>query len=93
MAFVLLAGGSLAGCAVRDDFPMRHPVTGAEVMCHSGEYWFEEGAPQLRIAEQCIHACERYGFRRFTGNPYADAPQPRAPDEDLVPSIPSACLP
>lgn len=69
----------ISGCAVRDDFPMRNPGTGQEVMCHSGTYTFEEGAPQMRIADQCIHACERYGFRMFSGNP--DAQAPAASDE------------
>lgn len=78
---------------MRDDFLMRNPATGEEVVCHSGEYTFEEGAPQMRIAEQCLHACERYGFRQLTGNPYDDAPNPGVPDTDVVPFIPKACLP
>jgi hypothetical protein len=72
---------------------MRDPETGQEVMCKSGEYWIEEGLPQLRIAMQCIHACEMQGFRQFTGNPYADAPHPKAPDDDVKPYIPAPCLP
>jgi hypothetical protein len=90
---VFLAGGMVAGCAVHDNFPMRNPETGQEVTCQSGEYWIEEGSPQVRIATQCIQACERHGFRRFTGNPYADAPHPKAPDSDVLPFIPSSCLP
>jgi hypothetical protein len=91
--FLFAAVTAISGCAVRDDFPMRNPATGQEVVCHSGEYRFEEGAPQMRIAMQCIHACERYEFRSFTGNPYADEPHPQAPDSDVVPFIPQACLP
>jgi hypothetical protein len=91
-ALLLLSVG-IQGCAHRDDFPMRNPANGQEVLCQSGEYWFDEGMPQMRVAEQCIRACERYGFRRFTGNPYADAPHPQNPDKDIMPFVPPACLP
>jgi len=83
----------IAGCATRDDFPMRNPETGQEVTCHSGEYWIEEGVPQMRIATQCLQACAMHGFRRNTGNPYADNIQPKAPDDEMKPYIPAACLP
>jgi hypothetical protein len=92
---LLLVGISallLSACAVRDSFPMRNPDTGQEITCHSGWYVIEEGVPQMRIATQCIRACERYGFRRFTGNPYADQPHPAAPDDAMRPEIPIACL-
>jgi hypothetical protein len=82
----------LAGCTVQSYFPMRNPETGAEVMCRSGKFWIEEGAPQMRIAIQCFHACEMHGFRRHTGNPYSDTPHPKAPDEDVKPYIPAPCL-
>lgn len=81
------------GCATRDDFPMRNPDTGQEVTCHSGEYWIEEGSPQMRIATQCLQACAAHGFHRYTGNPYADNIQPKSPDDEMKPYIPAACLP
>ena len=71
---------------------MRNPETGHEAMCESGEYWLEEGAPQIRIAMQCIHACEAHGYTRVTGNPYADAPHPAIPDDDVKKFIPAECL-
>ena len=82
-----------AGCATQDHFPMRNPETTQEVMCVSGKYWIKEGAPQMRIATQCMQACAVHGFRRHTGNPYADYIQPKAPDEDVKQYIPAACLP
>ena len=72
---------------------MRNPDTGQEVVCYSGWYSFEEGGPEVRIAEQCIDACNRYGFLLFTGNRYADHPHPHDPDEDVKPFIPAPCLP
>ena len=87
MALVLF----LAGCpAHRDSFTMRNPTTGQEVMCYSGYYTLYEGAPQIRIADQCIHACERYGFKRL--NTYeSEKPEPRTPDEEMREYIPAAC--
>ena len=89
---VLLTAG-VTSCAVRDDFPMRSTVTGQEIVCHSGWYRFEEGAPELRVAEQCMAACSRYGFQRLTGNCYSDNIPPRDPEEDMKAYIPAACLP
>ena len=77
---------------MRDHFPMRNEATGETVTCYSGYYTFEEGAPQVRIAEQCISACERYGFRRVSVNDYY-RPNPRPPDEDVKSYIPRQCLP
>ena len=86
--------GILTGChRHQDHFPLRNPQTGQQVICYSGEYWLEEGGPQIRVAEQCMQACPRYGFKRQTGNPYADNILPKAPDEDVKKDIPSACLP
>ncbi|ASG21651.1 hypothetical protein [Nitrospirillum viridazoti] len=94
VAFALLSGVLFAGgCAHRDEFPLRNPQTGQAVTCRSGPYRFEEGAPQLRIADQCLRACARYGFRSHTGNPYADAIAPATPDDDVRPFIPKECLP
>ena len=73
---------------------MRNAETGQEVVCYSGRYWFDEGVPQLRIAEQCMRACARYGFERVTDHPYVPKKYPPlAPDEDVKPFIPDACLP
>ena len=72
---------------------MRNSQTGKVVICKSGTYGIEEGAPQLRIAEQCVRACARYGFQRFTGNPYADSMSGKDPDDDVRPLIPAECLP
>jgi hypothetical protein len=80
------------GCATRDDFPMRNLATGQEVICHSGWYWGEEGAPQMRILEQCGNACNRYGIRRLVDAHY-EGLSPHDPDEDVKPFIPSECLP
>jgi hypothetical protein len=77
---------------VRDHFPMRNPATGQEVTCYSGEYWYEESSYDLKIAEQCISACERYRFRRVSVNDYYK-PNPKIPDEDMKQFIPAACLP
>ena len=81
-----------AGCATQDRFPMRNAETGQEVVCRSGAYWLEEGAPQMRIAQQCMQACAAHGFHRSTGNPFADKIQPKAPDDDVKAFIPAACL-
>lgn len=89
----LLLVSFLSGCATQDRFPMKDEKTGRQVVCKSGKYWMEEGMPQMRIALECIHACERYGFRLFTGNPNTDRPDPRAPEEDVTPQIPMECLP
>ena len=83
----------ISGCGTRDEFPMHNPATGQDVVCHSGRYGFEEGLPQMRIAIQCIQACKQYGYRRTTGNPYADAPNPNAPDSDVRQEIPPQCQP
>jgi len=56
---------------------MKNLSTGEEVLCRSGDYFIEEGAPQVRIATQCMSACARYGFKRQTGNPYTDNIQPK----------------
>ena len=77
---------------VRDHFPMKNPTTGQEITCYSGEYWYEESSYDLEIAEQCISACERYGFRRVSVNDYYK-PNPKIPDEDMKQFIPAACLP
>ncbi len=90
---VLIAFLCASGCGARDEFPMHNPTTGQDIVCRSGRYWFDEGLPQARIGAECIHACERYGFKRQTGNPYADAAQPRQPDDDVRPEIPAVCLP
>ena len=91
--FALMALSTAAcGGPVRDEFPMRNPTTGQEVTCYSGYYWFEEGLPQLRIADQCTNACERYGFVWQGGNEYYK-PNPKVPDEDMKQFIPAACLP
>jgi hypothetical protein len=71
---------------------MDNPQTGQQVMCVSGDYTFEEGALQLRIADQCMQACARHGFK-LTDRTYADRVRPSAPDEDVKPYIPAACLP
>jgi len=91
--FCVLLMGISAGCYRRDHIPMRNPDTGQEVVCYTGEYTMLPGDAQIRIAEQCMRACARYGFKRQTGNPYADNVQPKAPDEDVKKDIPSACLP
>lgn len=83
----------LTGCGTRDHFPMHNPETGLDVVCYSGEYTFEEGLPQMRVALACIHACEMKGYRQQTGNPYTDAPAPAPPPEDLKSEIPKACWP
>ena len=85
--------GTLTGCHNQDHFAMQNRETGQQVVCHSGEYWFAEGLPQIRIAEQCLQACARYGFKLQTVNPYAADITPKAPDEDVKKDIPSACLP
>jgi hypothetical protein len=85
---------TLVGCGpgIRDEFPMYNATTGQEVMCYSGYYQFEEGAPQLRIAYQCRSACERHGFKLKNANDYY-TPRPHAPDEDMKEFIPPECLP
>jgi phage/plasmid primase-like uncharacterized protein len=82
----------LVACAQRDHFPMDNPKTGQQVACVSGDYSFGEGLPQVRIAEQCMRACARYGFK-LTDRLYADRIRPAAPDDDVKPYIPEACLP
>jgi len=54
IAAILIVLISVPGCSARDAIPMRNPVNGAEVTCYSGPYDVEEGAPQVRILEQCI---------------------------------------
>ena len=91
--FALMALSTAAcGGPVRDHFPMKNPTTGQELTCYSGEYWYEESVEAYDIAVQCIHACERYGFRRGSVNDYYN-PNPKAPDEDMKQFIPAACLP
>jgi hypothetical protein len=89
----LLSLFALTGCGHRDAFPMHNDETGQDVVCHSGEYWIEEGMPQMRVTLACLHACEMKGYRRHTGNPYADEPHPAPPPDDLKPEIPQACWP
>ena len=90
--FALMALSTAACGPVRDHFPMKNSTTGQEVTCYSGYYWFEEGLPEYKIAEQCISACERYGFRRVSVNDYYK-PNAKAPDTDMKQFIPAACLP
>jgi hypothetical protein len=87
---VLLLLLSATACAHRDHYPMRNPATGEEVTCYTPYYSF--GLPEMRTAEQCIHACERYGFEYQRSNQYYK-PAPKAPDEDVKPYVPAACLP
>jgi len=92
----------LTACSHRDEFPMHNPQTGEDVVCHSGAYVLEEGTWHMAIALACIHSCERYGFRRFTGHPHTDIPRPAPPrdylepgmtESDLLSEIPERCLP
>jgi len=90
---LMLLAALLPSCAVRDEFPMMDPQTGRQVTCRSGPYWYDEGLPQVRIALQCIHACERYGFLVVPPTRYREPPLPQAPDADVKPHIPKECLP
>jgi hypothetical protein len=82
---------------------MHNQTTGEEVVCYTSYYRFEPGLPHLRIALQCIHACERHGFEHVGAETtrYGSAPaqtsryegEPILPDEDVKPYIPTACLP
>jgi hypothetical protein len=90
--FILtVLSGAVCGCAMRDHFPMKNAATGQAVTCYSGYYRFEEGVPQYRIAEQCMHACERFGFKWIGANEYYRL-DPKPPDADVIPFIPPACL-
>ncbi len=75
----------------RDNFPMRNPITNEAVNCESGPYWFDEGAPQLEIAQACIHACELHGYRRYTGNLHTDKPRPQVANKYMQFKIPAQC--
>lgn len=90
-ALAIMLTLAVSGCGTRDHFPMKNPATGQEVICHSGWYFGEEGAPQVRIAMQCIRSCNQYGFYRIVEGRY-ESLDPHAPDEDVKPSIPSECL-
>ena len=83
----------LTACVInnQDEFPLRHPKTGEEVICYSGAYNFAEGAPQMLAAQTCISACEYYGYRRFTGNSYTDTPNPKPAPDSATSYIPPQC--
>jgi len=92
----------LAACYARVEIPMHNLQTGEDLVCHSDKYYFEQGGRQEVIAIACAHACERYGFRQFTGNPVIDTPQPMLPrdypengvtKEDIISELPERCLP
>jgi len=92
----------LTACYARIEIPMHNPQTGEDLVCHSDKYYFEQGGAQEVIALGCVHACERYGFRRFTGHADIDAPMPLAPrafpengvtEERMKSEIPKRCLP
>jgi hypothetical protein len=69
---------------------MRNPSTGQEATCYTPYYYFMPSLRDLRIAGQCIHACELQDFRETEGP--ATIPHPRAPDADVRPFIPEVCL-
>lgn len=94
---ILLAATS---CAFQVPFPMRNSATGQQVTCLSPYTRIKLGGEPEMIVKQCLHACERHGFKYFgdehgyTGgitNPYEG--EPPAPDERARPYVPDACLP
>jgi hypothetical protein len=87
-----LASVLVAGCATRDTFPMRNAETGQEVTCHSGYYWIEEGAPQLRVATECMRACGLRGYVRVPADPYPIIYDAGPVPKDLIAEIPASCL-
>jgi len=79
-------------------YPLDNPTTGKRIECRTE--WDQDQVQRNRHQiEECLHACERYGFRwigetrgaKLYGRPYVR--EPRAPDVDMRAFIPGECLP
>jgi hypothetical protein len=94
-----------SACLIMRDvevYTLDNPTTGKKIECRTGliEWDDEEQVQRYRHQiEECLHACERYGFRwigetrgaKLYGRPYVR--EPRAPDVDMRAFIPGECLP
>jgi hypothetical protein len=89
---------ALIGCTARQDhYLMRKAPTGGEVTCVTLPYTFLPGSPHLNVANECVAACARRGFRQV-GTPYhydrliLSEPAPREVSEASRPYVPRACI-
>ena len=92
--------GALTSCTYgtwQPSIPVKNPKTGQEAVCVAPPERIMAGERALHVLNQCVQACARYGFEPYTGPPVqgggVPGPVPRAPDDDVKPFVPEACLP
>jgi len=89
---IALAVGS---CAQVTEYPMAKSGVRQQIFCQSGPYPVgeEQGPEQIRIKNECLGACARYGYHQLIYDAPPPAVMAKAPAEDAIPFIPKECLP